>query len=110
MGLKDLKPKKFPTVEAFLKHAINLIQERRVVWDTARQTGHDVSQAEAEQIVFWAKPADCKEHWTLPGHYLVWGPDRRNRVIRVWAVIGDAADGGEALGLEAFEEYRKFGA
>lgn len=94
--------------EEFLGIALDLLAQDRVLWDHSHQSGHKVSKAEAEQIVYWSAPKDWQRHDEVEGRWVMWGKNRTNQVIFISASVTLRPDG-LYLFLRAWPEYVRFG-
>ena len=100
----------FETSAGFLAEAQRLVREMRVHWPAVHQLGHNVSKAESEQVIFWARTANMRPDIKVPDRWLVWGPGWTKTAVRVVAEVVKASDGDNVLRiLSAFEEDRTFG-
>lgn len=107
-GMNDNPRAIFESAQDFLGFALELLAQERVLWDHSHQSGHNVSKAEAEQVLYWSRPENLRPHHTAEGRWVTWGLNRKNELVFVAASVTLRADG-PYLFLRAWLEERRFG-
>ena len=99
----------YADAESFLRDAIRLIMEDRTMFRCGHQMGHDVTKAQAEQLIFYARPTHAHPDRFFAGRWIVYGVDAQNRRIRIVASIQEQDDRERLCIVSAFEEDKPWG-